>query len=74
MAPYRLVLLNERGAIHQELLIDCAHDDEAIERTGEHDHPHEMDLWQAGRHIVRFPPWPPRPTPPLRRWLRKSSR
>lgn len=72
MAPYRIVLLTPDEAVREERLIECAHDDEAIEYTGWIDHPHAIDLWQQDRHVVRFPPWPPQ-APFLhmhRRWRR----
>ncbi len=38
--------------------MDCAHDDEAIDRAGELEHPLEIDIWQQDRHVARFPAWP----------------
>lgn len=58
MAPYRVSLLTEDGSPHEERVIDCEHDDEAIDRAGEIQHPHEIDVWQGNRHVARFPPWP----------------
>jgi len=56
MAPYRIVLLSPDDAVHEERMIECAHDDEAIDHTGWLDHPHAIDLWQEDRHVARFPP------------------
>jgi hypothetical protein len=62
MAPYTIDLLREDGSVHETRVIHCEHDDEAIDRVGSFDHPHAMDVRQADRHVVRFPPWPtPRP-------------
>jgi hypothetical protein len=58
MAPYRVVLLTPEEALAEERLIECAHDDEAIDQAGRIDHPHAIDLWQHDRHVARFPPWP----------------
>jgi hypothetical protein len=58
MAPYRIALLTPEGAVHEERVIECADDDEAIERTGRLDHPHEIDVWQGERDVARFPSWP----------------
>jgi hypothetical protein len=45
-------------------VIECAHDDAAIDHAGALDHPHEIEVWQGERRVTRFPPWPP---PPARR-------
>ena len=57
MAPYRVNLLAPDGSVHEARVIVCAHDDEAIDRVGEIDHPHEIDIWQGDRHVARFPTW-----------------
>lgn len=59
MSPYRITLLTPDGGVHEEKVMECTHDDEAIDRTGRLDHPHEIDLWQGERHVGQFPPWPP---------------
>ncbi len=56
MAPYRILLWSPDDATHEERMIECAHADEAIDRTGWLDHPHAIDLWQEDRHVARFPP------------------
>ncbi len=57
MTSYRVSLLAADGSVHREQMIDCASDDEAIDRVGEFDYPHVIDLWQGNRHVARFPPW-----------------
>ena len=57
MASYRVSLLTSNGSLYEERIINCANDDEAIDRVGEIDYPHEMDLWLGDRHVARFPPW-----------------
>lgn len=64
MAPYRIVLLSPDETAREERIIECAHDDEAIDKAGWLDHPHAIDVWQQDRHVARFPPsWRP-PLPP----------
>lgn len=67
MAPYRIVKLSAEEAALEEHMIECAHDDDAIDQVGWIDHPHAIDLWQGDRHIARFPPWPPESP-----WLHRS--
>jgi hypothetical protein len=64
VAPYRIVLLSPDDTAYEERMIECAHDDEAIDRTGRLDHPHAIDVWQQDRHVARFPPWRPLPIAP----------
>ncbi|HXZ67814.1 MAG TPA: hypothetical protein VEH07_04420 [Alphaproteobacteria bacterium] len=57
MARYRVNLLAPDGSLQSQQTIDCAHDDEAIDRVGELDYPYEIDVWEGERHVARFPPW-----------------
>lgn len=61
MEPYRIVLLSPGEAVHEERMIECAHDDDAIDFAGQLDHPHAIDIWQHDRHVARFSPWSPPP-------------
>lgn len=72
VAPYRIVLLSPDDAPREERMIECEHDDVAIDQVGWVDHPHAIDLWQQDRHVVRFPPWPP-PSPFLPRGRLRSK-
>jgi len=56
MAPYRITLYDAQGGVHGELVMDFEHDDAAIDRIGDLEHPHAMDVWQEDRHVARFPP------------------
>jgi len=55
MVFYRIELMDEHGALHSEVEIDCEDDDDAIESAGRIDHPHTMQLYEDGRPIARFP-------------------
>jgi hypothetical protein len=55
MSPYRVSLLGPDGSIDSEAIIECAHDDEAIERVGDIDHAHEMVVRQGERYVTKFP-------------------
>ena len=57
MAPYRVRLYDENGGVETEYVVDFAHDDDAIDRVGDSEHPHAMDIWEGDRHVARFPPW-----------------
>ena len=57
MVAYRIRLYTEDGDVQEEQVLDCQHDDEAIDRVGEFHHPHAMDVWEGARHVARFPPW-----------------
>jgi len=59
MAPYRIELHDETGAVRQ-VHTDLSHDDDAaIDHAGRFAHPHEINVWQEQRHVARFPPvWP----------------
>ena len=57
MARYNVNLLAPDGSLESQQTIDCAHDDEAIDRVGELDYPYEIDVWEGERHVARFPPW-----------------
>jgi hypothetical protein len=59
MVPYRIDLHDKDGAVIEVRRMLCAHDDEAIDRTGWIDHPHAMKLWQGDRLVAHFPPWEP---------------
>jgi len=56
MAIYHVRLFDETGTVQQERLLECAHDDEAIDRTGDIDHPLAMEVWTDGRQVAHFPP------------------
>ena len=56
VAPYRIVLLKEFGEVHDEQVVDCAHDDEVIDRAGSIRHAHAIDVWQGERQVAHFPP------------------
>jgi hypothetical protein len=56
MSPYRITLLKPDGSVDSERIFECEHDDHAIDRAGEIDHPHEMLVHQAERYVTRFPP------------------
>ena len=57
MERYRVDLLAPDGSLRSQRLLDCADDDEAIDRVGELDYPDEIDIWQGERHVARFPRW-----------------
>ena len=57
MARYRIELIAPDGSIHRRDAMDCAHDDDAIDRVGKLDYPHEIDVWEGERLVARFPPW-----------------
>jgi hypothetical protein len=64
MSLYRISLLDQQDLPQAEQIIDFEHDDDAIDHAGSIDHPYAIDVWQADRHVVLFPPWPaPRPQP-----------
>ena len=58
MAPYRITLFNQIGSVSGKHLVECDHDDEAIEWAGRINHPHDVFVWQGVRFVGRFPPWP----------------
>ncbi len=57
MTTYRVDLLNGEGRVESSVLLDCAEDDDAIDRVGDLDHPEGMEIWQGARHVASFPPW-----------------
>jgi hypothetical protein len=54
MALYRIELMDERGALHSEVELDCENDDHAIESAGRIDYPHTMQLLEGDRLVARF--------------------
>ncbi len=56
MSPYRVRLYDEDGGVQGEYVMEFDQDDDAIDRIGESDHPHAMDVWDGDRHVARFPP------------------
>ena len=57
MAAYRVRFFTEDGAVHSERVIECEHDDEAIDQVGESAHPHAIEVWRGARRVAHFPPW-----------------
>ena len=57
MPAYKIKLLGDDGSLRREEEVECAHDDEAIDRTGEIDYPEAITVWQGDRLVARFPPW-----------------
>lgn len=58
MADYTVTFLGPDGSQVRQETITCDCDDDAIDRTGDSDHPHGIDIHHGERHVVRFPPWP----------------
>ena len=56
VASYRISLLAEDGSLAGEHVVDCEHDDAAIESAGDIDHPLEMSVWDGERLVASFPP------------------
>ena len=59
MAPYRIELHDDRGAVMSEQHQMFEHDDAAIDHVGKIAHPHAMKVWQADRLVAHFPPVQP---------------
>lgn len=58
MADYTVTFLGLDGSPIGQETITCDCDDDAIDLVGASNHPHEIDIHHAERHVVRFPPWP----------------
>ena len=56
MQGYRLYFFDRNGHIARVVEMECASDDEAIERVREYTHAHAMELWQQARCIGMFEP------------------
>jgi hypothetical protein len=58
MAPYRIELHDQAGAVVAEQNRLFEHDDAAIDHAGRIDHPHAMKVWQGERLVAHFPAMP----------------
>ena len=56
MAIYKISLHGSDGAVIAESLSDFADDDAAIDHAGNIYHPHEINVWEGDRLVVRFTP------------------
>ncbi len=57
MAAYRIRMFNADGSLRCERLAEYACDDDAIDQTGDIQHPETIFLWQGERLVATFPPW-----------------
>jgi hypothetical protein len=56
MPLYHIRLLGADGSLHEEHEIEREDDDAAIDFCDKLDHPHEIQIWDGGRLVGRFPP------------------
>jgi hypothetical protein len=56
LSPYRIALMSPDGLIQEERIADFEHDDQAIDVTGQINHPHQIQVYQGERLVGIFQP------------------
>jgi hypothetical protein len=54
MPEYRVYIIGSDGHFHSAVPLECAHDDEAMERAEQLVDGHDVELWQSHRKIAKF--------------------
>jgi hypothetical protein len=54
MPEYRVYIIGSDGHFHSAVPLECADDDEAMERAEQLVDGHDVELWQRDRKIAKF--------------------